>query len=147
MSPAQLPSNTRVWYRRIVTAGLALYWLTMLISTHIPEIPGDFDPGIGDKLEHKIAYGLLGLGLAIVWHGWHGRPGWKVAALLFGAAAAYGAVDELTQPLFGRECDLYDWFADLQGSLAGLAAGICVLWAWERWRGGGRSTAERAAGG
>ncbi|RPI87229.1 MAG: VanZ family protein [Planctomycetaceae bacterium] len=121
------------YYRWIVTAGLALYWLVMLVATHVPDIPSDFDPGIGDKLEHKIAYALLGFGLGIVWHAWNCQVPWRTAAMLFGVAALYGGFDELTQPLFGRECDLRDWFADLQGAATGLLAALVCVWSWNRW--------------
>lgn len=47
----------------------------------------------------------------------------------------YGAFDELTQPYFGRCCDIRDWFANLIGVLT--AHGI--LWKLGWWSAGSRS--------
>lgn len=133
MSTSVTESPRRRYYRWIVTGGLVVYWLIMLVSTHVPDIPGELDPGIGDKLEHKIAYGLLGFGLGIVWEAWKLRFSWRAIPLLFLVAGLYGMLDELTQPLFGRDCELFDWYADLQGAALGLMSAYALLWAWNRW--------------
>ncbi len=49
------------------------------------------------------------------------------------------AMDELTQPLSGRTCDVNDWFADL----AGAAAGVAVFWLVSTIRHGNRVTHRR----
>jgi VanZ family protein len=58
----------------------------------------------------------------------------------------YGLIDEITQPLTGRSCDIYDWLADLAG--AGMAVGLLsgVKWLW-RSRPGVRRVPEMAAAG
>jgi VanZ family protein len=40
--------------------------------------------------------------------------------------AIYGAFDEMTQPLFGRNCDWHDWSADLQGGLVGALLALVI---------------------
>lgn len=115
-------------YRRVVTVGLVLYWLMMMTATHVPDVPKEFDTGVGDKTEHKVAYCLFGLGLGVVWSAWRGPLRWPVAIGLLGIAALYGAIDENTQPFFGRDCDLYDWFADLQGGSVGVAISLVYDW-------------------
>ena len=39
--------------------------------------------------------------------------------IVLGIVMAYGAFDELTQPIFGRDCEFLDWVAD---SSAGVVA-------------------------
>jgi VanZ family protein len=39
----------------------------------------------------------------------------------------FGAVDEWTQPWFGRDLELGDWAADLCGAVTGLGAGLLVF--------------------
>lgn len=48
------------------------------------------------------SFGSLALSYAILW-----------SLLIF----CYGAMDELTQPYFGRRCDIFDWIADVVGVL------------------------------
>jgi VanZ family protein len=48
----------------------------------------------------------------------------SAAVTLFVMLAAWGAVDEVTQPLFGRLADMNDWVCDLVGGAIGLAAGL-----------------------
>ena len=50
------------------------------------------------------------------------RFSWRTAVAIVALLAAFGAFDELTQPLVGRDCDMLDWCADVTGTLLGLAA-------------------------
>jgi len=43
------------------------------------------------------------------------------------AAAAYGAFDELTQPLFGRSASWGDWLADMVGAAVAVIVFEAVL--------------------
>jgi VanZ family protein len=76
----------------------------------------------GDKINHAGAYFLLMLlaWRAVRWlapgrsNRWH-----LLAALAF--VAFYGATDELHQAFVpGRDCDLFDWLADVTGGVPGL---------------------------
>ncbi len=90
-----------------------------------------------DKLFHFGAY--CGTTLLLMWCLRSGRLGGLVtdSRNLFLATAitltlvvlAYGAFDELTQPYFGRRCDIFDWFANLIGVLT--AHGL--LWRLGYW--------------
>jgi VanZ family protein len=51
----------------------------------------------------------------------------SAAISLFVLLAAWGAVDEVTQPLFGRFADSSDWVYDIIGSAIGLAAGFAAF--------------------
>ena len=83
---------------------------------------GLLDP---DKLLHMAAYGVLGL-LAALAYGGRWQTTSSAAIALFVLLAAWGIVDELTQPLFGRLADASDWVCDLIGGGIGLAAGLAA---------------------
>jgi hypothetical protein len=86
----------------------------VLILTHIPpeDIPGILQVRIPDKVEHIVAYGLIAGSFLLSLK----RPV-RPALLLTGLAAlaVIGALDETTQPLVNRTCDLWDYVADLTG--------------------------------
>jgi VanZ family protein len=128
------PLVTRL--RSLILGGVAAYWLLMLILTHIPEIPQEIESGMGDKSEHRIGYCLLALGLGLSLSAWKGPLGLGRLAILGGVVAVYGALDETTQPLFGRDCDWFDWLADLQGGLIGGLMALAIDLAARYWRPG-----------
>jgi VanZ family protein len=111
-------------------AALAAYWLAIFAATHVPkDFPG-VPSGHEDKLAHFAAYAILAIAFATTWQ--------SAAGILIGAhlrfiwvlLIAYGAIDELTQPLAGREASWLDWLADGAGAAVGLAA---FRW-FARWR-------------
>jgi len=107
--------------RRLILAALVLYWGFALTMTHMPH-PPPIGPQVSDKLIHFLAYGLLSglLFLAM----WMSRPNMRwLPLLVLGIVLAYAAFDELTQPLFHRDCEFGDWLAD---SAAGVIA-VSVL--------------------
>ncbi|HTU23775.1 MAG TPA: VanZ family protein, partial [Pirellulales bacterium] len=103
--------------RRWAWAAAIAWWLAMFGGTHSPAPP--HPPfGYADKWMHFSAYfglaALLSLALEMR------RPlsrglFWGLVALL----AFYGAFDEITQPIVGRDCDFWDWVADVVGILSG----------------------------
>lgn len=120
--------------RPLILGGTAAFWLLMLVLTHLPEIPKEYDSGLGDKSEHLIGYMLLSVGLGLSLSASQGPLGWRRLAMIIAIAATYGAFDETTQPLFGRNCDWYDWVADLQGCLLGIVAALAIDQLSRRWR-------------
>ena len=103
--------------RRFIFVALILYWAFSLTMTHLPH-PPPIGPHVNDKVLHFLAYGLLSglLFLAM----WISRPKMRYLPLIVLAIVmAYAAFDELTQPYFGRDCELGDWLAD---SAAGVVA-------------------------
>lgn len=104
-------------------------WLGCLasafVATHVP--PGHLhtEHWPNDLVLHGL--GFFALGLVTVWrltgdrHG-VGRTVGRWLLLLGG----YAAMDEWTQPLVGRSCELADWLADVSGAALGLAA--ASLW-------------------
>ncbi len=131
------PLPTLNWPRS-VSLLLAVYWVALTISTHVPQLPVG-GGHIGDKTAHYIAY--AGLAFLLCWT-WTTRHDFalKGALLAFGVAAAYGAIDELSQiPVPGRVGEWNDWLADMLGA----ATGICLFWALNVLR---RLAVRRAAG-
>lgn len=122
--------------RPLILGGTAAFWLLMLVLTHLPEIPKEYDPELGDKSEHLIGYMLLSVGLGLSLSACQGPLGWRRLAMVIGIVAVYGAFDETTQPLFGRNCDWYDWLADLQGCFLGVLAVLAIDQLCRRWRPG-----------
>ncbi len=126
--PEAAPSAGRVWRPSAVLwlLVLAVYWGCLFLGTHseardVPSGIWDFD-----KALHAGAYfGLTTLVLIAA-----RRVGslltWRTYAKAAVLVLAYGAFDELTQPLVGRQCELLDWLADA----AGVAAAIGI----DRWR-------------
>jgi VanZ family protein len=126
-----------------VLIGAAIFAASSLPRAQLPEVGF---PGI-DKLEHGLAYGLLGAALARGWR-WQ-RPSWRSAATWFAAwvtALAYGLGDELHQLLVpGRMFDLADLLADGVGAALGAAAYLrLLLWAQSRDRAGPLPGKERS---
>jgi VanZ family protein len=89
----------------------------MFILTHLPpsRVP---KLRMSDKIEHLMAFMLLG-GLLYLCL----RPRVRQTLLIVAiVGAAYGAIDELTQPLVGRSCELLDWASDVSGIVLGSLA-------------------------
>jgi VanZ family protein len=116
--------NARAWQ-----AGLALYWLALLIGTHLPA-DAPLVPGSGvDKLIHIAAFSVLAVLLAATWQFSAGQLIGRHLRMAWLAIAVYAALDEWTQSLVGRYASAADWLADAVGALAGL-----LLFAWCRRR-------------
>lgn len=121
--------------KRPALLALALYTLLLLAGTHVPQPPDELmDLAGSDKRLHFAAYGVLALlaGLNLALRGLL-RP--STALLLWAALAGFGALDEITQPLVGRQAEWNDWWADLAGLASGLAAVVLGLVAYRRWVG------------
>jgi len=101
----------------------------LLYATHHPKpelLVGKNLPH--DKTLHFLAYGALA---ALVSVALAARGAWNIgrARFVFFSLALFAAVDEITQPMFGRAAELLDWVYDGIGLAAGLAivsAGIAA---------------------
>jgi len=107
-----------------------VYGMVLVVATHAPAKDVEFlalavDYGLlePDKLLHLAAYGVLGLLAGLAYGGRWRKPS-SAAVSLFTLLAAWGMLDELTQPLFGRLADVGDLIYDILGIAIGLAAGI-----------------------
>lgn len=135
--------NAREWRWGAISV-LVIYWVIMFAGTHAPSM-GRHGAGYSDDVLHFTGFAglafLLGICLA--------PRTWKGFVAIWLLCAAYGAFDELTQPLVGRDRELSDWIADCIGAATGLALSIAarVVWSrgklWIRSRGtGSRALAE-----
>ena len=107
--------------RKGITLVVAGYWLALFVATHLPHVPAPFAAPGADKWEHLGAYGTLAFLLAIR-QSFRQESNWKSLVRIAAIAALYGMFDELTQIPVGRHADVMDWFADVTGSIIGLAA-------------------------
>lgn len=132
--------NAREWRWGAVSV-LVIYWMIMFAGTHAPSI-APRGTSVSDDVLHCVGYAGLAflLGICLAPHTWKGIVGiWLLCA-------AYGAIDELTQPFVGRTRELSDWIADCLGAALGLALTIAALAVWTRgklWI-GSRDTGSRA---
>ncbi|HZZ73569.1 MAG TPA: VanZ family protein [Pirellulales bacterium] len=129
-----------------VAAVLILYWIGLCVGTHLPPHTPilHWIDGLWDKALHFSGYGGLAFLLALTWalarQRRHSGP--KVGGasfaqrcgrffaqrtpclnylLIWTVVVAYGSVDEPTQPLFQRDCDIFDLLADALGAATALA--------------------------
>ena len=131
--------------RWLAVGVVAVYWGAMFAGTHLdisffsgPEVPGV----AGDKVMHFVAYA----GLAFFWlvaAACFGRVTWVMYLLVMAGAALYGAVDEISQSMVGRDMDVADWRFDVMGAAIGSIAFACVYAVWNLWQ--GRSEEEEQA--
>lgn len=111
-------------HRRLAWIVLVGYWICLSSVTHLPptKLP---DTGIKDTYEHFTAFALLAVLLcaALSSNNWSAA---RIALTSFAIAAAYGAIDEWTQPIVGRTCALSDWYADATGAATAAALFFAV---------------------
>ena len=111
----------RPWMPRLLAAALAAYTGLLVFATHYPrpeELLGPNAPS--DKTLHFIAYAILAFLAAATWLTARRTASRGLATLAIGLAA-FGAVDEVTQPFFRRHADPLDWIYDCVGIAIGLA--------------------------
>ena len=110
--------------------GFVLYSIVLVIATHLPNVTTVVRvPGV-DKLLHFGAYGCqatLAMGVLCV----AGRASSKSTVLLIIALACFGGVDEITQPVFGRQAEFLDWVADC----VGIVLAVWCVWSFSHFTG------------
>ncbi len=129
----------RLWIRRWVLAG---YWAAIYFLTHWPALdalrirPTWLFPG-SDKIVHASFYLLWAALWWWVLSAAKGRVDRAAAIWLVVGAAAYGAFDEVTQAIVGRQPDVLDFACDMLGA----TTAILVLAWWQRRRAAQQSAA------
>ncbi len=109
---------------------LVVLWAAALTATHLPpkDVP---EVGVSDKVEHVVGFlGLAGIFIVTLTASGVSLPARVTLTMVI--MPIYAALDELTQPPFGRECDIYDWTADLCGTLTAILAWEVFLAIWHR---------------
>ncbi len=98
---------------------LPIVWIFFFVLTHwpkeeMPETP--FIPYI-DKVVHFSLFVILGFLLSQRLSGIDNYK--KQLRFVLAVLGAYGAFDEMTQPIVGRTAELLDWIADISGAFMG----------------------------
>jgi len=113
----------------VLRLALAVYWLILIVVTHLPQIGPESVPRWEllpfDKTMHFLTFG--GLAGWLCWNRFLAHRGaWPNAALAVAVGAVYGLAKEFSQPWFGRVRDGGDVVADLLGLAVGaaIAAGL-----------------------
>jgi VanZ family protein len=132
--PSSHSKNPKIW--RIA---LALYWLILLVGTHVPQKTPLLPKDRVDKFVHAVAFAALALLCAATWERTTARLKPRHLLWIWIAIALYAAVDEWTQTFVGRHASAQDWLADVIGAAFGLA-----LFAW---LGLGKADGQSAANG
>jgi VanZ family protein len=114
------PSKGRGKWQVAIVGVVVLYWLAILIATHVPLAKSQSPGRSWDKLGHLAAFAglsaLLCLTGATLW-----RPSWRLYTGVFMVVAVYGAADEFSQRFSpGRFSDFRDWIADMLGAGIGI---------------------------
>lgn len=107
-------------FRRAAGIVLICYWLLMFSLTHWPHMNLGNVPQNTDKVLHFTGYAGFGF-LIAVWVSTKRVFGPRDFAAAFAVIFVYAILDELTQPLFGRDCEFLDAVADWIGGLGGMA--------------------------
>ena len=114
---------TTRWVGRGLWLVTLAYWAAMFVLTHLPRERLPQRPSVGDKVAHYTSYLVLGCALGVTL--WVNNPARRNTLwLVLAAGLAYGAADELLQPLVGRDCELLDWLADA----GGVCTAVALLW-------------------
>jgi VanZ family protein len=106
--------------QKLTIVALGIYWPTFFVFAHIPIPERIREAGVSDKCLHLLAYMILTF---LLWNSV--RPGvkvrWRKASwLVLLGVLAYAVVDEWSQGLIGRSCDVRDLAADVIGAVAAL---------------------------
>ena len=100
---------------RIAWVVTIVYWCGLFALTHIPAPKLPIHPR-NDKAIHFAAYGGLATALFLSMRFASSKPPAKVAVTVLAILLAYGAIDEWTQLLVNRSCEMADWHADAAGA-------------------------------
>ncbi len=94
-------------------------WVGAFWGTHTPA-PG-LVRGVSDKTMHFSGYAVLAMLMSVTMTVRGQSRGKRLlwAIIVF---PIYAALDELTQPIVNRHCDIMDWVADVSGALLMVAA-------------------------
>jgi VanZ family protein len=126
MSDSPLKKLDLAWLWKLL---LGMYWIALVIGTHLPPAAVKLPHDQSDKLWHFGGYLGLAFLLAAAWQASSGRLNGRHLRLLWGAIAVFAALDEVTQLLVGRDASVGDWLADVLGA----AIGLIVFRALQRW--------------
>ena len=111
----------RTWRHKLTITALVVYWPIIFTLAHIPIPQLIQQAGLSDKGLHFIVYLILSF---LLWFSvrpenkinWRKATAWWVLLATLG----YGGLDEIVQGFIGRNCDIFDFLADVKGVTVGL---------------------------
>jgi len=125
-------ARVSLWMCRLLFGFALIYFAAMFLVTHGPlsEIQAEIQPMVWilpwDKSIHAAMYGggaflctlLLMVSSPMLWPSgfFRRRRSWGLLGL---GLAVYALLDEVTQPVLGRQFEWFDWTADLAGIVGG----------------------------
>jgi len=114
--------------QKLVLILLLLYWPGLFVLTHMPMPPTT--RGVSDKSLHFMAFLVLTFLMWSVFSGgqkvkWNRRAAWLTLII----ATVYAGLDEYLQVYFGRNANIYDFFANF----AGVAAAMVIMTFFKFW--------------
>lgn len=108
-------------HRGLMLLGTCLYSAALLWGMHAPRLPLSLETNVishADKPIHFFAFMVLAFLITLTATLWKQATAGKIAfmcCLLLGIAA----LSEATQPLTGRQADVWDWLFDAAGIMTG----------------------------
>jgi VanZ family protein len=109
---------------------LVIYLAVLFTLTHLPKVPTPLTKA-DDKTLHFLAYFALACFTSVF--GVLAFP--RVPAMILWVVLVCGviaAIDETTQPIFGRTADILDWRADVFGAMAAAVLLGLIRFAYRR---------------
>ncbi|MGH7137601.1 MAG: VanZ family protein [Pirellulales bacterium] len=118
--PPRASAQKLKWSRRWLAAFLVL----IVALTHMPNLGTQrLESGHYDKVAHFTLYAVLAaLALRTVTLGFSSTSAVVRCVGVLAAVAAFGLLDEATQPLTARDFDWFDWLADNIGVVVGIVS-------------------------
>lgn len=121
MKPIFVPTlrYPRAWFLAGVLIAIVVTFYSLIPAECLPQV------GVSDKIEHVVAYLLLGFWFASV------LARWDYVFMLLALVALGGGI-EIVQGLMkmGREADIRDFVADCIGAGAGVLLALTPLGTW-----------------
>ncbi|HVT28985.1 MAG TPA: VanZ family protein [Lacipirellulaceae bacterium] len=109
-------------YSKICQLALVGYFALLIVGTHLAPtsrfLPHSFEHF--DKVCHFTGYAILAGLTATTCQLAAGNLALRHLCWTWLAVALVGAIDEITQIPVGRDCDFWDWTADVTGAALGL---------------------------
>jgi VanZ family protein len=117
-------------YRRVLLVITICLWIVACTLTHLPpdKVPNFHT---SDTYLHTIGFGGLASWFLLTLVSFRTRTLPRILLVLV-VMAAYGALDENTQPFFGRTCELRDWVNDMIGTAIAVTLWEIALWAMRK---------------
>ena len=102
--------------RRLLAGACAGTWSAAFWTSHIPvgRLPSKMPP---DAVLHFSGFLVLAGAFAATLDAYGARRQ-RRWLIVFLTMSVYAALDEMTQPIVNRSCDVRDWLADVAGALA-----------------------------